>query len=73
MIEIVQLARPGWDMTSDVAGQVGDQIRSSRRGMIEGDLPKRAKKLVLEWATLNRSELREMWTSQEFRKLSPLE
>ncbi len=41
--------------------------------MIEGDLPKRAKKLVIEWATLNKSELNEMWVSQEFRRLPPLE
>ena len=39
--------------------------------MIEGDLPKRAKKLVVEWGTLHRSELNEMWTSQTFRQLPP--
>ncbi len=41
--------------------------------MIEGDLPNRAKKLVVEWGTLHRSELNEMWTSQTFRALPPLE
>ena len=41
--------------------------------MIEGDLPKRAKQLVVEWAALNRNELNEMWISQEFRKLPPLQ
>jgi hypothetical protein len=41
--------------------------------MIEGDLPKRAKKLVVEWATLNRKGLKEIWNSQEFHKLPPLE
>jgi hypothetical protein len=41
--------------------------------MIEGDLPKRAKKLVIEWATLNKSELKKMWESQEFHKLPPLD
>ncbi|MGI8883890.1 MAG: DUF4160 domain-containing protein [Pyrinomonadaceae bacterium] len=40
--------------------------------MFEGDLPARAKKLVLEWAELNRTELLEMWNNQEFRKLPPL-
>ncbi|MCK5523356.1 MAG: DUF4160 domain-containing protein [Thiomargarita sp.] len=41
--------------------------------MIEGDLPKRAKKLVVEWATTNQNELLEMWNKQEFHKLSSLE
>ena len=41
--------------------------------MIEGDLPKRARKLVLEWAELHRHELAEMWNKQEFRKLPPLD
>jgi len=40
--------------------------------MIEGDLPKRARKLVIEWATLNRESLIQMWDSQEFYKLPPL-
>ena len=40
--------------------------------MFEGDLPSRAKKLVMEWAELNQNELRDMWDKQEFRKLSPL-
>lgn len=41
--------------------------------MIEGDLPNRAKKLVVEWANMNKNELKQMWNSQEFRKLPPLE
>ncbi|MFK5970321.1 MAG: DUF4160 domain-containing protein [Candidatus Marithrix sp.] len=40
--------------------------------MIEGDLPKRAKKLVIEWAEINQNELKEMWDKQNFHKLSPL-
>ena len=40
--------------------------------MFEGDLPNRAKKLVLEWAELNKTELLDMWDTQEFRKLPPL-
>ncbi len=41
--------------------------------IIEGDLPNRAKKLVIEWANINREELKRMWVAQEFRKLPPLE
>lgn len=40
--------------------------------IIEGDLPSRAQKLVLEWATLYQQDLLQMWNSQEFRKLPPL-
>jgi hypothetical protein len=41
--------------------------------MIEGDLPKRARKLVIEWAQLHKDELKEMWNKQEFHKLPPLD
>lgn len=41
--------------------------------MIEGDLPKRARKLVIEWATINEDEMKKMWNTQEFHKLPPLE
>lgn len=41
--------------------------------MIEGDLPKRAQKLVNEWASLYRKELADMWDLQEFRQLPGLE
>jgi hypothetical protein len=41
--------------------------------MIEGDLPNRAKKLVLEWAETYKNELENMWKTQEFHKLPPLE
>ena len=41
--------------------------------MIEGDLPNRAKKLVVEWAGKHQKELKEMWKGQKFRKLPPLE
>ena len=41
--------------------------------MIEGDLPNRAKNLVLEWAKKNQVELKLMWDTQEFHKLPPLE
>ena len=41
--------------------------------MIEGDLPKRAQRLIKEWAEDYRSELAEMWRTQQFRKLPGLE
>lgn len=40
--------------------------------MIEGDLPIRASKMVIEWATRYQAELLEMWQTQQFNKLPPL-
>ena len=41
--------------------------------MIEGDLPGRAKRMIHEWAQLYRSELLEMWKSQNYKRLPGLE
>lgn len=41
--------------------------------VIEGDLPRKALSLALEWAELNRSDLLAMWETQQFRQLPPLE
>lgn len=41
--------------------------------MIEGDFPPRARSLVEDWARLHQVELKEMWATQRFGKLPPLE
>jgi len=41
--------------------------------MIEGDLPKRALKMVHEWVSQHEQELMNMWKTQEFTELPPLE
>jgi len=41
--------------------------------MIEGDLPSRSQKLVIEWGTLYQSELLHMWQNNEFKQLPGLE
>ena len=41
--------------------------------MIEGDLPARARRLVLAWARRYRKELTEMWKRQEYVQLPGLE
>ena len=46
-------------------------IRTS--DMIEGDLPKRALKMVQEWVSQHERELMNMWETQEFIELPPLE
>lgn len=40
--------------------------------MIEGDLPKRARELVIEWLQQHHAELQTMWDSQHIYKLPPL-
>ena len=42
-------------------------------GIIDGDLPARAAGLVREWLSKNEDELLEMWETQEFKKLDPLD
>lgn len=41
--------------------------------MIEGDLLKRALKMVQEWVSQHEQELMNMWKTQEFTELPPLE
>lgn len=55
-----------------VYGEYNALISIETLEMIEGDLPKRAQKLVIDWANLYQQDLLEMWKSQEFRKLPPL-
>ena len=40
--------------------------------MIQGDLPKKAQELVVEWLSSYQDALQEMWDSQQIRKLPPL-
>ncbi|MBC8196260.1 MAG: DUF4160 domain-containing protein [Candidatus Marinimicrobia bacterium] len=40
--------------------------------LIKGDLPRRARNLVIEWTKINKTELIQMWDTQEFHKLQPL-
>lgn len=40
--------------------------------MTEGDLPKKAQELVVEWINRYQSALLEMWDNQDIRKLPPL-
>lgn len=41
--------------------------------MIEGDLPRRAQRLVREWAEQYQEELERMWRTQNYKKLPGLE
>lgn len=41
--------------------------------MLEGDLPRKGLSMVQEWAGRYQAELLEMWKTQNFRTLPPLE
>jgi hypothetical protein len=41
--------------------------------MIEGDLPKRAQKLIREWGEKYQPDLIEMWNTQNFKQLPGLD
>jgi len=43
------------------------------RAVIEGGLPPKALSLVTEWLELHEDELLEIWETQEFKQLPPLE
>jgi len=56
-----------------VYGEYIGAINIETTEMLEGDLPAKALRLVQEWVALNRSALLEMWKTQEFHQLPPLE
>lgn len=41
--------------------------------MLEGDLPVKALAMVREWTKIHQAELMQIWNTQEFIKLPPLE
>ena len=41
--------------------------------LIDGELPKNALRMAKEWGALHQSELMEIWETQNFKKLPPLE
>jgi hypothetical protein len=41
--------------------------------VLEGDLPDKALSLVREWITLYQNDIMEIWKSQQFKKIPPLQ
>jgi len=56
-----------------IYGEYNSVIDIDTLEIIEGDLPNRAHKLVLEWAEKYQKELKEMWQTQKFVQLPGLE
>jgi hypothetical protein len=48
-------------------------MRIDNLNIIDGRLPKRARILVREWAEEHQDELIQMWKTQNFHKIEPLE
>lgn len=56
-----------------IYGEYMSAINIQSLEVLEGDLPDKALKLVKEWIEKNRNELMDIWKSQNFRKIKPLE
>jgi hypothetical protein len=56
-----------------VYGEFNAVYRIDPVGLMEGDLPPRAQRLVAEWASLYQAELLRIWNTQEFTQLPGLE
>jgi len=41
--------------------------------VIAGELPTKAKEMVIEWMKIHKSELMDMWNNQKFTRISGLE
>ena len=54
-------------------GSKAATINISNGEVLSGDLPPSAKNLVKEWVLLHSSEIEEVWKTQEFKKIKPLE
>ncbi len=56
-----------------IYGEYNGVIDIQTLQVIEGDLPAKGLKLIQEWAGEYQSDLMDIWNTQIFRKLPPLE
>ena len=56
-----------------IYGEYNGVLNIKTLDLMEGDLPKRAHRLVKEWAAKYQAELVEMWKTQKFTQLPGLE
>ena len=56
-----------------IYGEYNAVIDIRTLGMIEGDLPGKGLDMVKEWAAAHQEELLDIWNTQNFRTLPPLE
>ena len=55
-----------------VYGEYSGAFELKNLKMIEGDLPKNARKLVKKWLQNHKDELQQMWETQQFKEIPPL-
>ena len=55
-----------------IYGEYNALISIESLEIIEGDLPNRAQKMVIDWAQMYQKDLLAIWETQEFRRLPPL-
>lgn len=48
-------------------------IDFQEKKIIEGELPPKALELVMEWTSIHEKELKEIWDTQNFKNIKPLE
>lgn len=56
-----------------VYGEMNAVFNIKTGQLMEGDLPPRAMGMVKDWIQLHQKELIDIWETQEFRKVQPLE
>ena len=54
-------------------GQSAATIDISNGEVLSGDIPPNARSLVKKWVLLHSDEIQDVWKTQEFRKIKPLE
>ena len=55
-----------------IYGEYMGVINIKTGDLLEGDLPSRALKLVQEWLKIHKEEVLNIWTTQNFKKIAPL-
>lgn len=53
-------------------GEYRGVIEISTLNMLEGNLPPKARVLIMDWGIQHQDELMEIWNSQVFKKIPPL-
>lgn len=56
-----------------IYGEPVAAIDFQEKKIIEGELPKKALELVMEWISIHEKELKEIWDTQNFKNIKPLE
>lgn len=56
-----------------IYGEYMSAINIKTLEVIEGDLPEKALKLVKEWIIKNKEDIMDIWKTQNFKKIEPLE